>query len=386
MKRVWGFVFAGAVIFSVSAQNNAPGLTRATGRYYEVLSEKASVDAEVLARELELRFEVYNRLFRFDTAGIPFPLRVRLFQDKEAYDSYISSRLGASQGGAVYLHYAQPERRELVVHRGSSEERRMLSHHAFIQYLRTFIPYPPTWMREGFAIYFNTLGFNSLSGELNYEENLAWLETVKALDPIPALESVLLADVRGFPPNFQALSWSLVSFFLNSGNDNYFRTLTESFMVLSPQAAAAENAEAVMNRITRWSNMETLQKDYLAYLGSRRTFAELMEEGRQAYADKDPVTAELSFLHALDQKPTHYAPYYYLGLLAYEEKNHDMAEQYYRSALQYGADPALVYYALGLNAASGGKNSEAMVLLEQAASLSPERYKNRVQSLLNRLK
>jgi hypothetical protein len=384
MKKIWGVIFAGAVIFSLSAQNNTPGLIRATGRYYEVLSEKTSADAEALVRELELRFDVYNRLFRFDTAETPFPLRVRLFQDKEAYDSYVSSRLGTTREGAVYLHYAQPERRELVILRGSPEEGRMFPHQAFIQYLRAFIPYPPAWMREGFAIYFNTLGFNSLSGELSYEENLAWLETVKKSEPA-SLESVLLADIRGLPGNFQALSWSWVSFFLNSGNDAYFRTLTESFMVLSASATAGENAEAVMNRIVRWSDPETLQRDYQAYLRSRRTFAELMEEGRRAYTDKDPVTAELNFLHALDQKPAHYAPYYYLGLLAYEEKNYDIAEQYYRSALQYGADPALVYYALGLNAASGGKSGEAAGFLGQAAALSPERYKNRVQDLLTRL-
>jgi tetratricopeptide (TPR) repeat protein len=385
MKQCLGIViFAGMAVFSLSAQNQ-PALTRAAGRYYEVISDRPSADTELLVKELELRFDAYNRLFRFDPAAINLPLRVRLFEDKTAYDAYVSSRLGTNRDGAVYLHYPQPDRRELVVLNKSPEKDRMLPNQAFIQFLRAFIPYPPTWMREGFTVYFNTLTFNGETKELGYEENLAWLETVKGLGPVP-LEPVLLSDRQGIPPNFQPLSWALVSFFLNSGKETYFRTLTDGFMLLSPAAAAAENAEAMLNRILLWTDMETLQRDYETYLASRKTFAELIETGQRAYADKDPMTAEICFLQALDLRPAHYAPYYYLGLLAYEEKSYDMAEQYYRSALQYGADHALVNYALGLNAASAGKKTEAISFLEQASSSAPERYKNRVQSLLGRLR
>jgi tetratricopeptide (TPR) repeat protein len=263
----------------------------------------------------------------------------------------------------------------------------MLAHQAFIQYFRAFIPNPPAWMRDGFAIYFNTLGFDGKSGELHYEENLAWLETVKNLgDRAPSLQAVLLADSGGIPENFQSVSWALVSFLLNSGGENYFRALTETFMVLSPAASAAANGEAAMKRLSLWVDPETFTADYRAYLISRKTFAELIEAGQKAYGSKDPVSAELNFINALNLRPAHYAPYYYLGLLAYEERNYDMAEQYYRSALQYGADPALVRYALGLNAASAGRTVEAIDYLEQAAAASPERYRSRVESLIRRLR
>jgi tetratricopeptide (TPR) repeat protein len=129
-----------------------------------------------------------------------------------------------------------------------------------------------------------------------------------------------------------------------------------------------------------------MQEDYLAYLASRKTFAELIEAGQRSYAEGDPPQAEVYFHNALEQKPGHYAPYYYLGLLAYEKQNYNAAEQYYQSALQYGADPALVQYALGLNAVAAGKKGEAAGFLEAAAAAAPERYRDRVRELLGRLK
>jgi tetratricopeptide (TPR) repeat protein len=243
-------------------------------------------------------------------------------------------------------------------------------------------------MREGFAIYFNTLKFDRETRELRYEENLSWLETVKNLGVHqPSLESIFLADLNGMPEYFQPISWAIVSFFLNSGgNGDYFRAITEAFMLLSPNNSAAENAQVVMERLTNWNTLEKMRSDYNSYIAGRKTFAELIDLGQQAYNVKDIENAESYFLAALYQKPTHYAPYYYLGLLAYDEDNYDMADAYYRSALQYGADSALVKYALGINAATAGRNSEALAYLEEASYESPERYKERAESIIIRLR
>jgi tetratricopeptide (TPR) repeat protein len=356
-------------------------------QYYHVSSDGGSYDAEILLRELELRFEVYNRLFRVNAASLNGPLRVRSFLDKPSYDKYVMDRLGTVRDGAVYLHYNQPERRELVVLRGSAEESRMLPHQAFIQYLRAFVPQPPTWMREGFAIYFNTVRFDKNSRELKYEENLAWLETVKNLGVnVPTLDAILLSDVRSQPEYFQPVSWALVSFFLNAGsNSEYFRTLTEAFMLLRSDFSASENSNVIYDRIFRWTSVDRLTADYNAYIATRRTFAELVDAGQRAYAAHDNEAARAYFEGALYQKPTHYAPYYYLGLLAYENGHFDRGEVYYRSSLQYGADAALVNYALGINAASAGRNSDARNYLQNAINLAPDRYKERAEQIIARL-
>jgi tetratricopeptide (TPR) repeat protein len=358
--------------------------------HYEITVENgARIAGNLLAKELELRFGVYNRLFRFDPSGLAGPLKVRLFTDKVGYDDYVTTRLGTTKTGAVYLHYSNADRRELVILRGKEEDQVVMAHQAFIQFLRAFVPNPPSWIREGFAIYFNTLQFSPEEETLSYEENLAWLESVKkASKDRPSLLAVISADLEdGLEiSRLQMFSWSVVSFFLNNGRDDYFRTLTECFITLSPAAAVKENALAVKNRITLWNDPDAMERDYRAYLDARKTFAELMEEGRGAYDAKDLAAAELAFTSALDQRPSHYAPWYYLGLILYDEKDYSMASEYYRRSLELGADEALVSYALGLNEISAGRNDDAVFWLEKAAASDPARYQTKAADLIRRLK
>ncbi|MDR2483383.1 MAG: hypothetical protein LBD08_07110 [Treponema sp.] len=350
-------------------------------------TEEGGEDTRLL-REMELRFALYNQVFRFDPDTLNAPLRVRAFGDKDAYDLHVSSQLGKTVDGAVYIHYAEPDRRELALHRGAAGQS-ALPYQAFVQYLRAFIPQPPPWIRDGFGVYFNTVFFNADTGELEFEENLAWLEAVKAQGAkAPSLESILMAGAseEPAPAVFQPAAWALVSFFMNSGGEGYFRTLTELFMALSPSASAGENAEAVYRHITRWNGAAALEKDCRAYLMSRKSFADWVREGQRAYTAKRAEDAGECFLRAREMKPAHYLPYYYLGLLAYDRRDYADAEARYRAAGEYGADRALISYALGLNAAAWGKTSEAVSYLEAALAANPGRYRNRAGDLIKRLR
>jgi hypothetical protein len=62
-----------------------------------------------------------------------------------------------------------------------------------------------------------------------------------------------------------------------------------------------------------------------------------------------------------------------------------MAEESYNRSLELGADKALVYYALGLNAAAAGLVEKAAVLLRNAAEEDPARYREKTEALLKRL-
>jgi hypothetical protein len=345
-------------------------------------------EGELLCQELESRFNVYNRLFRFDPADLLEPLQVRAYADGDAYEAYVTGRLGYSRPGAVYLHYQDPFKRELVIHRGSPGEDQIFPHQVFVQFLRAFIANPPAWMREGFALYFHTLRFAGAKEEglVSYAENIAWLERVKKIGALPPVQAILRADIDGPPSQGELLSWALVSFLLNSDNEEYFRTLTECFMVLSPTDSAVLNAEAVIRRISLWTGFEALDRDFRGYIASQWTFADLVEDGQRAYGEKNFDRAKQAFLAAVDYKPAHYLPYYYLGLLAYEAKDYAGAEKYYRLALQYGADPAVTAYAWGISEISAGRTDKALGFLEVAASVAPDRYQERVNQLSSRLK
>ncbi|MDR3324536.1 MAG: hypothetical protein LBS82_00920 [Spirochaetaceae bacterium] len=395
MKKHFGLILLLAAftcpVFADSAYAGPSGLSaevQVRTSLFDITCQGGGSAAEALLKELELRFEVYNRLFRFNTSQLKGPLRVRAFTDKGAYDRYVTEKLGAAREGAVYLHYNQAEKRELIVNLGSPELDRVFPHQSFIQFLRSNISYPPSWIREGFAIYFSNLKYNRELGNVEYEENLAWLETVKSLlreRREPSFQSVLLADVSGPPENFHPAAWALVSFFLNAGgNGDYFRSLTESFLLMKSEGNAAENDQIVLDRLISWTSLQKMHDDYAAYVMGRKTFNEIVDAGQQNYAAGNYDQAEVCFLEALRAKP-HYAPYYYLGLIAYTQKKYDIADQYYRSAELLGADKALVQYALGVNAASAGRNNEAVQYLNNASYLSPERYRDRVAEILKKL-
>jgi tetratricopeptide (TPR) repeat protein len=409
MKAVTRAVLCLTVLLAGSLARAYPGFAEDDGApyktaHYEIYGGDGEA-AERTALDLEGRFDVFTRLFRFKAPARP--LKVRLIPGKGAYDDYVAGHLGETREGAVYFHYRQENRRELVIHTGPEAEsagtdgrgHTALPYQAFIQYLRAFVPNPPSWIQKGFAVYFSGLSFSE-AGELRYQENLAWLETVKAEPPPPA-GAILLADIadvvlaadadpeggkvlRVDPsgPGFDALAWSLASFFLNSGNEDYFRSLLECFRLLSPEAGAAENSLALVRWIVDWNGLENLDRDYRAYLESRRTFPGLMEKGRQAYLSGEDGSA--FFREALELRPGHYAPLYYLGLIAYGRGNWEEAEGYFTQSLE-GGDPALVYYALGLNAAAALNRDKAQEYLDAAVKADPGRYREKAEVLLKRL-
>lgn len=342
---------------------------------------------EWIAADLEGRFAIYTRLFRFNPQSLAAPLKVRLIDDAAVYGD-LTGRLGEGSVAALYLHYRQEDRRELVINYGEGTGwERALPYQSFVQYLRSFIANPPTWIMDGFSIYFSTLSIEG--GELAYAENLSWLDRVKELPAVPVRDILLLnvqdSDVVLSRDDYSGLSWALVSFFLNSGDDEYFRSLLECFLLLSPDAGLTENSTVLAEWIGNWNGFETLNRDYHAYIAARKTFPELMDEGRRAYGEGDLNRAEPAFVVARDQRPGHYAPYYYLGLIAYGRGDWDRADRYYNSSLERGAESALVYYALGLNAAAAERDDRAVEFLQLAIDADPVRYRERANVLLRQL-
>ena len=93
MKKVVGALMLLAALGTpLMAQYDtvSPIRVEVRNQFFDVISDGGSYDAETLCREMELRFDVYNRLFRFNPAALPGPLRVVAFSDKAAYDSYVN--------------------------------------------------------------------------------------------------------------------------------------------------------------------------------------------------------------------------------------------------------------------------------------------------------
>jgi tetratricopeptide (TPR) repeat protein len=348
--------------------------------HYDIISDFGA--GEQTGRRLEAFFDVFNRVFMFDPVLGALPLRVRIFSNTVEYANYIQSTPAEAAPGALYLHYAQRDRRELVIDLSEAGTSNSLPWQAFIQYLRAFVEQPPLGMQKGFASFFSALSF-AKDGKPIYEENLGWLQTVKNMKNRPPLQDILLAESGG--PEFTSLACSLVSFLMNGGNEEYTRSFTDGLMTLSNENTQAQNSSAMMRRLLLGHGTDKMTRDYEQYVYSRKSFAQLIAEGQNAYSSGDMTGAELLFRAALEIKSGNYIPYYYLGLLAYGAGKFNLAHEFYLESVGKGADAATVYYALGLNAASAGKLNDAAEYLRRAAHEAPARYKDKTEKLITLL-
>jgi hypothetical protein len=373
LKKVFIFSYIlAAAIASVHAADSTA--------HYEIISDTGTGDQT--GRRLEALFEVFNRVFMFDPARGALPLRVRVFSDTRNYANYIRFAPAETAPGTLYLHYAQSDRRELVIDLSETGAANSLAWQAFIQYLKAFITRPPLWIQKGFASFFSALSFAE-DGKLLYEENLDWLQIVKNMNNRTPLQDIFLAE--SVEPEFTSLACSLVSFFMNGGNEEYTRSFTDSLMTLTNENTQAQNSSAMMRRLLLGHGMEKMTRDYEQYIYSRKSFAQLIVEGQSAYSSGDMTGAELLFRAAMEIKSSNYIPYYYLGLLAYGAGKADLAREFYLESVDKGADAALAYYALGLNAASASKANDAVEYLRRAAHEAPARYGEKTKKLIELL-
>jgi len=392
MRRAIAIIAFALVAASVAAAQGATFASASTERYV-VWSDAGKEDAEALAQTLEGLFDVYNEYFRFDPTSLGAALTVRKFGTKDSFDIYLQKVIGQTKDDFVYLHYPTAERSELVVFAKESTEDfdASLAHQAFVQFLKAFVHEPPLWLREGFAVYFERARWNPDTGLVAYTENQAWLETVKLLDAqnqLFRLEDLLTLspdDAKAALDVFYPQAWATVAFLVGSPDRRYNRFLWDVIGLLKTDATLDANQSAVHDFFLRWHSPEAAHADFLAYLASQKTFAELVTSGVRSYGDKDLETAGKAFAAALGKNPASYIPHYYLGLIAYAKNDYALAQEYYLAALERGSDAPITNYALGINAFASRRYDEATLYLKKAADGDPAKYEVKAGEILARI-
>ena len=363
-----------------------------TSEHYRVLSEVSDEHAEQTAAKLEATLTLYNDYFRFDLESLPTRMKVRIFATKPRFDNYLQRVLGETREDFVYLHYNDVAKSELV---GFEQEDASfdiaLKHQGFIQYFRAFIPHPPLWLREGFAVFFEETTYDEQFRAAIYKENLAWLDTLKGIIdegntiPMEDMLTMRVSEAREQIEVFYPQAWGIVSFLVNSQDRDVNRLLWDSLSALEPDNTLRENEAALNREVFRWVQPEEMQTKFVGYIDSRRSFRGLVEAGMEAYDDREYETAEEHFVKASNLRPENHIPPYYLGLIAYTRQNYSLADYYYDQALDNGADEALTYYALGVNAYADNRFDEAVTFLERTIDINPEAYRDRAEELLVRI-
>ncbi|TVR67442.1 MAG: hypothetical protein EA427_13715 [Spirochaetaceae bacterium] len=362
--------------------------------HYRVVSEVSRNHAEQTADHLEAMMALYNRHFRFPLNELETPLRVRVFANRSRYEDYVRRLVQGDRREFLYLHYGDPAKNELVGYAGENDElHASFVHQSFLQFLRTFIANPPLWIREGFAVHFEATRYDPDFGAAHFQENLAWLDTLKLIvsgesspDPIPLDDMLALSlpEAREMVDIFYPQAWGMVNFLINSSRPETNRLLWDSISALSPGASLEENGQNVYSRVFRWVDQAALTEEFVRYVQERRTFRGWVEYALEAWESGDSDEAERGFVQAGTLRDDHYVPFYFLGLINYERGNYTLADYYYQQALERGAEEPVTLYALGLNAYADNRFEEARSYLEKTIRSDPD-YRERAEDILRRI-
>jgi len=371
------------------------GMNSWSSRHYRVLSDSSATASMEIARKLEAALSLYNEYLHFDLDALDSQLRVRIFGEKDDYDSYLNRLISETRSDFVYISYTDSNRSELVgFQREEVDFNPSLLHYGFIQFLSAFVPAAPLWIEEGMATYLEYSQYDPMTESFAWKANFAWLDSLKNLlasDEISGeltLQDLLLinkeqaqAGIELFYPS----AWGLVHFLLQSPEKSHNRILWESLAALDSTAGLGANSRRVMDRSFRWIDLTELQRSFEAFVSSLMTFNDLVRLGVDQYGSDELASARSSFEEALVLRGDNYIPYYYLGLIAYQEKVYDLARTYYDRAAEMGIDTALINYALGVNAFADQRYDQAKGYLLKAKQLDGEAYTEKCDSLLQRI-
>lgn len=357
---------------------------------------------EEVARVCNAIREHFNIVFRFNPDPNRTANTLRILESKAAYDAYLAGRIGESRDDYIFLRYSRPDLSELVLFVNAPFESSDMPfsgpsfiRQLFQQYLYSHVAEPPLWIRDGFQAWFETTRWDSASGTVVQSEGTAWLESAKRLNTDPGrtlgIRRILEARTGSFEPaQLYPQAWAFTAFLMQSEDPLWQRRLWEALALLETGAAwnrdsQETNTTRIAGRMLRQLDEAEAEAAFSRWLAEQQTFNELMQAGVAAYNAGNYPLARTTLMKASIRSARDPLLNYYLGLVAYSEKDYSTADVWYRQALQYGADPATVNWALALSAWADRRWSDARPLLETARSLNPARYAERADTLLKNI-
>jgi tetratricopeptide (TPR) repeat protein len=387
------FILSGTCIFAQTT-----GFKQATTDHYKIVSEVSEEHAQSIALKMEAALAYFNQLLHFDLTRLTTKFRVTIYKEKATFDTYLKKVLGLERDDYVYIHYSDANKCELVGFDKSDEADLNISllHQGFIQFIKAFIPNVPIWISDGLAAYLEngTFASSEAGGTFALNVNLGMLDALKAIikgdeekkliqmeDFLTIDRAQALASIDVFYPQ----AWGFIYFLLMSPSKNHTRILWDAISDIDHTLSVKDNSILVKNRMFLWIAKDTLEKDFTDFVLASKTFNDLLTEGLALYNNNNLADAKKDFLKASELKPAHYFPQYYLGLIAYDQKDYDTAGIYYEKARELGMDSGLINYALGVNAYAANKYDDAIKYLTDASVADSAKYGDKTDALLKQI-
>ncbi len=380
------FLFSVPILFSQSLQ-------MAESNYYRIYTDTDSETAEGIAAVMDSYLLLFNKYLHFDTDILTSKLKIRLFSNKTDFDTYLKNTVSKTSDGYVLLQYRDSSKNELVAYIIQDQEkmRKDFIHYGFIQFFKAYVNYPPLWLMNGLAVYFENTEYSMKDSTVTFKRNYDWVPTLKSAiakgTTIP-IDNMLVADYKDAASNisvFYAQSWGLIDFLLSSSYIDYNRILWDSLSALKEKASLEENESAVISKAFKWIDKETFASDFIKYAKSINTYSDLIVLGTNSYSEGKYSDALKYFKEAITIDASGEIPYYYMGLIYYVENDYTAAENYYHTSLKYSSDKDRVYYALAVNAFADSRLEDSQLYIKSISSRGMETYKDKLNVLISRI-
>ena len=246
---------------------------------YVILSDIRSSTGRALVRELQETLPVlraaYAQLVPPDRGADALGI-VRIFEDPEAYRSYVGSEHAWSSG------LWHPLRRELVIQAregGRDETIEIIHHESFHQYLQQATPKfdHAVWFNEGHACFVESAQIGG-GRRVTFPENHRVGELIDRLPEVTArIHAVLRADSATFYAGSDrerslnyTTAWGLVYFLRKGAPARRLRTYAQIPDAYLNQLAGGKDAAAATTASFAGINMEVFQKDFAGFWRQHR--------------------------------------------------------------------------------------------------------------------
>ncbi|MBI9097784.1 MAG: hypothetical protein JEY91_04880 [Spirochaetaceae bacterium] len=334
--------------------------------HYRITSHISKSNSELMSSQLESFYNIFNDVFRFN--NLEEKLNVQILPNESTFKSFTHSLTGTSYDSYVYIHHQKPSERELLIFEGSAEDMIFaLAYQASIQFIMNHVENPPLWIREGFSVYF------SKSSGPELERKFAALKNKENRIEVEKLISMDSSEAASIFSDFRTEAWAFVTFLMTTDNKEYTRFLYDSI--------ASLKSPTTFNGF----QYEDLQRGFKEYLNNFLNAQELMDLGIQYYNDNESDLAVQTFTKLSGISPESWQPFYFLGLLSYDEGEYTEADVWYGKAAEKEAPEALIAYVTGLTAWKDERIDEAKGLLSKAARLDNEKYGEKTEPILEYL-
>ncbi len=370
------------------------------GQYRFILPDARPDAGEIVPVVIAFR-SAFDGMFAFDGSAETHPCTVRVLENREEFDKYLSSRIGETREQYVFLKYGRPELSELILYPTPGKTGfeafagPALNRQLFLQYLYSFVLEPPLWLRDGFQAWAERMSWNARDGKVEIAAYSPWLESAKARRSSESdrlsVEALLSATTGSYESaRMYPQSWALVAFLTQSDLPGYRRFLHETFVLLQGSGkyngeSQQGNTDLVRKRFLRHVSYESAERDFAEWLGSRETYSDMVQKGVAEYTAGNHAEAERKLTEALEIRPDDPVLPYYLGLVAYATGKYPEARAWYERAISFGADIAAANWALALNALAARDYDSAKGYLETARATNTEKYGERAERYLRSL-